>query len=285
MNSDLFRQWQTFGAMLNPGAGAYGTGLAGFAPDASFATYAESAERFGGELKRFFDAVTAAGGQAAAAAAQALSDALRERFSGYFPALHGAGMASDAAARQPGGTIPALGLTREHQQRWQRAVTAWNRMTEAQRRLQRLWSDALREASSTFAQRLAASKPTMPDAEGLHRLYSQWIDCAEDAYARVAHSEAFCDTLAEFINAGSAWRQALKESVEEWSKWLDLPTRHELNSLLQRLQAVEQRPAASDRTRTPQQPKAARNATQPRTHAKPRKAKRAAPARPRRSRP
>ena len=121
-------------------------------------------------------------------------------------------------------------------------------MTEAQRRLERLWSDALREAASVFASRLGTIKPSMPDAEGLHRLYDEWIECAEDAYARIAHGEAFCDALADFVNASSEWRQSLKESVEEWSKWLDLPTRHELNSLLQRLQAIEQRSTA-DRER------------------------------------
>ena len=39
-------------------------------------------------------------------------------------------------------------------------------------------------------------------------IYSLWIDCAEEAYARVAHSEGFCKLQAELINTFNAMRSA-----------------------------------------------------------------------------
>ena len=77
--------------------------------------------------------------------------------------------------------VPALGLTREHQQRAQRAADAGRRVGEAHRQLQSLLSDALRDAATAFAARLQPPKPTDMSAEVLRSLYNSWIDCAEEA--------------------------------------------------------------------------------------------------------
>jgi class III poly(R)-hydroxyalkanoic acid synthase PhaE subunit len=143
-------------------------------------------------------------------------------------------------------------LTREHQERAQRAAQAWRGMDDAQRRLQRLWSDTLREAASAFIARLGAaqSAPLTPDA--LNRLYDSWIDCAEEAYARTAHSEAFCDALADYVNASSHWRRESNAGAEFWAKLLDLPTRNEINTLAQRLRALEDRVWVQTEARQPE---------------------------------
>jgi class III poly(R)-hydroxyalkanoic acid synthase PhaE subunit len=140
---------------------------------------------------------------------------------------------------------PALGLTREHQQRWQRTADAARRVAEAQRRLQCLWSDALRDAATAFAARVAASGIVIPSIGApsvatLRSLYDSWIDCAEEAYAGTAHSDSFCNALADFVNASSQWRREFAASVEQWSKLMDLPTRSELNSLTLRLKSAEE---------------------------------------------
>jgi hypothetical protein len=89
-------------------------------------------------------------------------------------------------------------------------------------------------------------------AEALHSLYDTWIDCAEEAYAHTAHSDAFCNALAEFVNASSQWRRELQASIEQWAKLLDLPTRSEINTLTQRLRSVEEQLRAPRNGRKPQ---------------------------------
>jgi len=148
--------------------------------------------------------------------------------------------------------LPALGPTREHLQRGQRAAEAWRRTEDAQRRLQRLWSDALRDAAQGFAARLTPPQPGAVSPEALHALYDQWIDCAEEAYARTAHSDAFCTALADFVNASSQSRRELQSIVEQWAKLLDLPTRSEINTLAQRLRSVEAELRAARSERKPQ---------------------------------
>jgi hypothetical protein len=174
-------------------------------------------------------------------AAQQFSDFLREQFE-RAPQPWGGAHAAPSAMPFPGALpeAPAFGATREHQQRAQRIAEAALRMDAAQRRLQRLWSDVLREAAAKFVSQLAPTPPHAATPEVLRKLYDTWIDCAEDAYARVAHGDAFSQAQADFANAASQWRLEQQANLEHWSKFLDLPMRSEINSLTRRLRAVEE---------------------------------------------
>jgi hypothetical protein len=237
MEHDLWRQWQAFAAGAVPGFAA----AAGAAPGSAFnfAPFIDAAERFASATRSFYEAAAEGSPPAALAAAQVFGDFLRDQFADFKMPW---GIAPASGADDPlSGALPALGLTREHQERAERAARAWRGMADAQRRLQRLWSDALRDAALAFTARLGAtpSAPLTPDA--LNKLYDSWIDCAEAAYARTAHTESFCDALADFVNASSRWRRESNAGAEVWAKWLDLPTRSEINTLAQRLRALEER--------------------------------------------
>jgi polyhydroxyalkanoate synthase subunit PhaE len=206
-------------------------------------------QAFSEAARSYLDNMSKPSGQGAAAQ---FSDFLREQFATYSQPwgsqAPGAQPWAGAFATAPGGPssasspeVPAFGATREHQQRAQRIAQSMQRMEAAQRRLQRLWSDVLREASAKFVSQLPPAPPAATTPARLRKLYDIWIDCAEEAYAHVAHSEAFCQAQAEFANAASQWRLEQQASIEQWSKFLDLPTRSELNSLTRRLRAVEER--------------------------------------------
>jgi polyhydroxyalkanoate synthesis regulator phasin len=261
---DLWRQWQAFTALFahdGPASQARSArdGVTGFAP------FFDATERFTAAARAFHDGAANASATAAGEAARTFSDFLREQFADLELPLS----AAFGAGAQPESMVesPALGASREHQQRWQRMAEAWRRIDDAQRRLQRLWSDALREAGAAFAARLGPPQPTAMSAEALRKLYDTWIDCAEDAYARAAHSEAFCNALAELVNASSQWRRELQASIEHWAKLLDLPTRSEINTLTQRLRSVEEQLRAARNERKPKV--AARRARPARRKAKP----------------
>lgn len=240
MEHDVWRQWQAFASLLEPAAqGSPGPfarpGGAGFAP------FFDAAERFTGAARRFLEGTVNASAPAASEAARTFSDFLRDQFADAFRPAWYTGM--DGAANGAAATfierLPALGLTREHQQRAQRTAEAWRRIEAAQQQLQRLWSDTLREAAAAFAAQLRPPPPAALSEEAMHCLYDTWIDCAEEAYARTAHGDAFCSALADLVNASSQWRRELSASAEQWAKLLDLPTRSEVNTLEQRLKSVE----------------------------------------------
>lgn len=268
MTNDPWRQWQTFIAGL---AGANPSGQTRAPRDGAsgFAPFLDAAERYAAAARSFMQ--SAAGGSApAAAAAGIFSDFLREQFADFQMPWSAAFNSGNGASRAFSFDSPALGATREQQLRMQRMAAAWGRIEDAQRRLQRLWSDALREAATAFAARLASPPPTA-SAEELRKLYDAWIDCAEDAYARTAQTEAFCNVLAEFVNASSEWRRELQADIEHWAKLLDLPARGEINTLTRRLKSVEDqlraaraglKPTANAHT-TGNPPAAARTARKP----------------------
>jgi hypothetical protein len=230
--------WQAFIAQFTSAA-REATGAAPGGPS-SFAPFADLTERFNAAARSYFDgAANAPAPAAAAAAARGFGDALRELFSNIQLPWNLSGGDGSSAPPMFAMNSPALGASREFQLRAQRIAQAWRRIEEAQRRLQRIGADAVREAAATFTARLAASAAPAPSAEVLHKLYGTWIDCAEDAYSRAAHSEPFSSALAEYVNASSEWRKELQASVEHSAQLLDLPTRSEINTLTQRLIAVE----------------------------------------------
>lgn len=237
---DLWRQWQALAALWAPAAAVAPAGSAG--SSFGFAPFIDAAERFRAAAQSFLASAGSGPAPAAAEAAQKFGDFLRDQFADARPLWNadlGPGRA-DRAQQASWTDWPALGPMREHQQRWQRMADAGRRIDDAQRRLERLWSDALREAAADFAARLKPPLPDAADAGALRKLYDTWVDCAEAAYARTAHSQAFCDAQAELVNASSQWRAELRAGIEQWSKLLDLPTRSEINTIAQRLRSIEQ---------------------------------------------
>jgi ketosteroid isomerase-like protein len=255
VDHDLLRQWQAFASLWAP---ATPESQAGFGREGTFGSgsFMEAAQRFAAAARSFLDGADNASVPAAGEAARAFGDFLREQFADFqLPWSSGFGAGACHGAPPPSmGDLPAFGATREHQQRWQRMAEASRRIDDARRRLQRLWSDALREAAAAFAARLVPPHPSGVSAEALRKLYDIWIDCAEEAYARVAHGEAFCNALAEYVNASSQWRRELQASIEHLAKLLDLPTRSEINTLTQRLKSVEELLRAAQNKGTPQVP-------------------------------
>lgn len=239
----------------------------------SAAPAAATMERFEAAARAYLDTAGTAG--QATDAALAFGQAIRELFT-EFPVPWNSilGTTLPDAATSSAYEAPALGATREHQQRWQRLAESAHRMTDAQRRLQLLWSDAMRDAAMSFTSQLDPMHAAQPgSAAGAHELYDRWIDCAEDAYARIIHGDTFCTALAEFVNAASQWRQELQAGLEQSAKMLDLPTRSEINSLAARLKAVEDELRATrrapDSTAGSKANKRAKPATKPAASAKP----------------
>jgi hypothetical protein len=231
---DLWRQWQALGALgRSAAAGPPGAGVFEFAP------FVDAAERFASAARSFRESSVGGSAPAVEAAAQTFSNFLRDQFVDCFKMPWSAAPAAGAEPT-PAAELPALGLTRAHQQRAQRAAQAWRDMEDAQRRLQRLWTDTLREAAAAFATRLGAPQSAALTPDALDGLYDAWIDCAEEAYGRTAHGEPFCSALADYVNAGSRWRRESNAGAELWAKLLDLPTRQEVNTLALRLRALEE---------------------------------------------
>jgi class III poly(R)-hydroxyalkanoic acid synthase PhaE subunit len=135
--------------------------------------------------------------------------------------------------------LPALGLTRERQEAAQRLADLARTFLDVQSKLAaqwvRVWQEGIKDFGEVMAQRLAAGET--PDS--LKSLYDAWVESAERAFARVAHSAEYVKAQADLANTMSALRIEQQQLVESWLRQLDLPTRSELNSLHLRVKALK----------------------------------------------
>ena len=69
-------------------------------------------------------------------------------------------------------------------------------------------------------------------------LYDAWIDCAEEAFARAAHTEQFARLLADLCNLLSAFKVERGKLLEALARHLDWPSRAEVDSLHHQVRAL-----------------------------------------------
>lgn len=131
--------------------------------------------------------------------------------------------------------MPAFGLTREHQEHYQRTALAFVEYQQALREYNRLMLKASQRGYELFERRLADHAEPGRTIDSLKALYDLWVDAAEDAYAEIALSEEFSKVYGELANAQMRLRQQVQTEVERVSREFGMPTRTELDSLSKRV--------------------------------------------------
>lgn len=141
------------------------------------------------------------------------------------------------------GRLPPIGIAREHTEAWRELAAT---QAECQRLEQELrgmllgvQGDALNLLEERVRQRQAGDQPIT----GYRDLYDLWVECAEQVFAKVAHSDAYGKLQAELGNASMRLRSHHQRVIEYGLRQLDLPTRSELNSVHLQLRALKQQVA------------------------------------------
>jgi poly[(R)-3-hydroxyalkanoate] polymerase subunit PhaE len=127
--------------------------------------------------------------------------------------------------------------------RIQSALSDWGRL---QAQLAVHWSTIASVACEKFLGQMAdpGASASLRDAR---KLYERWIDCAEEAYAQTAHSEAFCNVVAELINTGAALHLLGQERAQAFAGAVSLPTRSELDALQREVAELKRQMARPSR--------------------------------------
>jgi polyhydroxyalkanoate synthase len=82
------------------------------------------------------------------------------------------------------------------------------RCVDLQSRLSSYWAEIGTVAAQRFAKRLPRMRGSSGALATARAMHSLWVDCAEEVYARVAHSDGFCRLQADLINTFNAMRLA-----------------------------------------------------------------------------
>lgn len=130
-------------------------------------------------------------------------------------------------------SMPALGLTREQQEEQQALLRAWIDYAGHYQRYQALLQGVFERASATLH---GQTPPT--DADSMRSIYDRWVNLAEEGYADAALSDEFREVYASLVNAQMRLKLLQQGQVERAAVQLGMPTRKEVDSLGERLQAV-----------------------------------------------
>ncbi|MBB6186841.1 poly(R)-hydroxyalkanoic acid synthase subunit PhaE [Rhodanobacter sp. MP7CTX1] len=247
-----------------------------FTPPTTPAAGNDTLERTLAGLKGYFDWMQGAAASGAAAGGttgfsgdwrqqlQQLFGGASQPFAQAFGGIDSAGAEGFArqwqswmqAAQQPGfgdmsgaraqvlGPTPAFGLNREQQMQQQALSAAIMESLQASARYQALIQRANSQGMERLQDKLAQHAEPGRQIESLKALYDLWIDSAEEAYAEIALSEEFREVYGEMVNTQMRVRQLQLQQTEQLCQQLGVPTRSEVSSLGERLQALRREMAA-----------------------------------------
>lgn len=134
---------------------------------------------------------------------------------------------------------PAFGPAREHQQRWKGLLQAQHALREAAEAYRTLLEDASRQAYALFEEKLNLRAGEGSALDSARALFDEWIDAAEDAYARMALSEEFSEVYGALANAQMRMRAGVQREVEQLGSLLGLPTRTEVDAAHRKIAELE----------------------------------------------
>jgi class III poly(R)-hydroxyalkanoic acid synthase PhaE subunit len=130
--------------------------------------------------------------------------------------------------------IPAFGVGREQQEDQQALLQAAIEYAGQQARYQALLGRVHAEGVAALERHLSGSA----DPGSLRALYDLWVGLTEEAYAKAAMSDEFREVYAALGNAQMRLRALQQRQVERLAVQMGMPTRSEVNSLGERLQAT-----------------------------------------------
>lgn len=134
---------------------------------------------------------------------------------------------------------PAFGPGREHHARWQKLLQAQQEFQAHSNAYVEQIRQALDDAFTLFEKRLGEHETPGSQLTSARAMFDLWIEVAEEAYAKVALSDAFQQVYAALGNAQMRLRAAVQREVEQLSERVGLPTRTEMDAAHQRIADLE----------------------------------------------
>lgn len=134
--------------------------------------------------------------------------------------------------------VPALGYTRE----WQGQLQHNARLAMDYQKAMQDYSNMLGQVGTRTLDRLYQRLVEMAEkgeqVDTMRGLYDLWVDCSEEAYADVVSTSDYAQLNAKLVNALMAWKHHNQLLMEEVSSAGNLPSKRDLDTAHQRIQAL-----------------------------------------------
>ena len=138
-------------------------------------------------------------------------------------------------------SLPTVGFTREHQERFQQLAAANVEYQEWSARYNALMFKASQRAIELMESKLGMHSEPGRELTSLRALYDVWVDAAEEGYAEVALSPEFREVYGNMVNAQMGVRKLVNAEVERGTQQVGMPTRTEINTVHERLHDMRRR--------------------------------------------
>ena len=145
--------------------------------------------------------------------------------------------------------MPAFGQHREQQAQQQAMAAAVMESMQASARYQALIQRTSSQGLERLQDKLAQHAEPGRQIDSMKALYDLWVDASEEAYAEIALSDEFREVYGDMVNTQMRVRQMQQQQTEQLCQQVGVPTRSEVSSLGERLQALRREFRASQSSR------------------------------------
>ncbi|MEO7068103.1 MAG: poly(R)-hydroxyalkanoic acid synthase subunit PhaE [Rhodanobacter sp.] len=195
-----------------------------------------------GQLQHWFGGATPPFAQAFAGIDSAGTQGFARQWQDWMRSAQNSSLGDMAGTKGP---TPAFGMDREQQMQQQAFAEAVMASMQASARYQALIQRSSAQGLARLQDKLAQHAKPGQQVESLKALYGLWVDAAEEAYAEIALTDEFREAYGEMVNAQMRVRQLQQKQTEQMCQQLGVPTRSEVSSLGERLQALRREFRAS----------------------------------------
>lgn len=130
--------------------------------------------------------------------------------------------------------IPGLGMTRELQDKLQRALQAWTEYQHQSRHYNAVFTRLGKEALDRLQQDIMKKADSGEKISSLKQIYNMWIDANEDVFAEFAFTDEYARLYGDLVNALTAFRRQSNELSDDLLALVNVPTSAGVNTVTRR---------------------------------------------------
>ena len=125
--------------------------------------------------------------------------------------------------------LSSLGLTRDFNEKVNKAFTLWREQQQAMLDCQLLLANTWLNAFHLLMQKLIALAQSGKTMKNQKELANLWVAVADEQFITLFHSASYAQVQGQLVNSSMALRRQLREINEVWLRAQDMPTRTDLD--------------------------------------------------------
>ena len=133
-------------------------------------------------------------------------------------------------------SMPGVGLSREKQERFQRLAIMAVDYNKATGEYLKAHNEISKQSVDLLQQRFVEMYKRNERPESCRAIYDLWVDCYEEVYAEQVMKPDYISAYGDMVNALMALTKAHREIQDDTLETLGMPSRREMDTLLQRFQ-------------------------------------------------